>query len=67
MTPKQITAAKRMLAKLKKIETMLLEQEVACCYMLKETQWDALESNRQCQKNITTWLDLEAKFARANY
>lgn len=63
MTPKQITAANRMLAKLKKIEAMLLEQETACCYFLKETQWDALESNRQCQKNIVMWLEMEAKLA----
>jgi len=66
MTPNQIKAANRMLAKLKKTEESLLAQDCLRCAMLEDVTRSALESNRQCQRTITQWLELQAKFARAN-
>ena len=62
MTPKQMTAANRMLMKLKKIEAELVSQDCLRCAMLEDVTASALESNRQCQRTIEQWLNLQKQW-----
>ena len=64
MTPKQITAANRILATLRKAEATLFRSATSDCAMLESVVADAVRSNQSAQKTITMWLEMEAKNAQ---
>jgi hypothetical protein len=64
MTPKQITAANRILATLRKTEATLRKSATSDCAMLESVVDGAVRSNQFAQKTITMWLEMEAKNAQ---